>query len=57
VHTVFHGKIPERSVATWIILLAVICGIVILFLIAMALEKVRIHTSWYGTELSKMGRH
>jgi hypothetical protein len=38
----FHGKIPEGSVATWIIVLAIICGILILFLIATALHKVRL---------------
>lgn len=45
VHTVLHGKIPEGSVATWIIVLAIICGILILFFIAMALHKVRT-TRW-----------
>ncbi|KDR08411.1 Integrin alpha-PS3 [Zootermopsis nevadensis] len=44
VHTVFHGKIPEGSIATWIIVLAIICGILILFFIAMALHKVRRNT-------------
>jgi hypothetical protein len=33
--------IPEGSVATWIIVLAVICGILILLLIVTALHKVK----------------
>ncbi|XP_023711534.1 integrin alpha-9 isoform X2 [Cryptotermes secundus] len=40
VHTRFLGTIPEGSVATWIIVLAVICGILILLLIATALHKI-----------------
>jgi hypothetical protein len=40
----FVGKIPEASVATWIILLAIITGVLILLLIVMALHKVRILT-------------
>jgi hypothetical protein len=46
VHTRFLGMLPEGSVATWIILLAVICGLLMLFLIAMALYKVKLHTCW-----------
>jgi hypothetical protein len=38
----FVGKIPEASVATWIIVLAIITGVLILLLIIMALQKVRI---------------
>jgi hypothetical protein len=34
--------IPEVSVATWIPVLAVICGMLILLLIAMALYKVKL---------------
>ncbi|XP_069681839.1 integrin alpha-PS4-like [Periplaneta americana] len=37
--SMFLGKAPEVSVASWIIAVAVICGILILFLIAMALHK------------------
>jgi hypothetical protein len=40
----FVGKIPEASVATWIILLAIITGVLILLLIIMALHKARILT-------------
>jgi hypothetical protein len=36
--------LPEVSVAKWIIVLAVICGLLILFLIAMALYKVKLST-------------
>jgi hypothetical protein len=43
VHTIFHGKIPEGTVATWIIVLAIISGVLILLLITMALHKVRLH--------------
>jgi hypothetical protein len=32
---------PEASVATWILVLAIICGMLILSLIAMVLYKVR----------------
>ena len=38
----FVGKIPEASVATWIIMLAIITGVLILLLIIMALHKARI---------------
>jgi heme/copper-type cytochrome/quinol oxidase subunit 2 len=37
----FVGKIPEVSVASWIIVLAIIIGVLILLLISMALHKVR----------------
>ena len=40
----FVGKIPEASVTTGIILLAIITGVLILLLIVMALHKVRILT-------------
>jgi len=39
VHTMFHGNIPEGTVATWIIVLAIMAGVLILFLITMALHK------------------
>jgi RsiW-degrading membrane proteinase PrsW (M82 family) len=42
VHTRFIGRIPESNVATWIVVLSIICGILILFLIAMALYKVKL---------------
>jgi hypothetical protein len=38
----FHGKISEGTVATWIIVLAIISGVLILFLISMALHKARL---------------
>jgi hypothetical protein len=41
VHTRFLGIIQEGSVDTWIIMLAIICGILLFFLIAMALYKVK----------------
>jgi hypothetical protein len=41
VYTRFLGIIPESRVATWIIVLAIICGILLFFLIAMALYKVK----------------
>jgi hypothetical protein len=44
VHTRFIGKIPEGSAATWIVVLSIICGILILFLIATALYKVKLPT-------------
>jgi hypothetical protein len=37
----FVGKITEASASTWIIVLAIIGGVFILFLIIMALYKVR----------------
>jgi hypothetical protein len=40
----FVGKIQEASVATWIIVLAIITGVLILLLIIMALHKARILT-------------
>jgi hypothetical protein len=45
----FHGNIPEGTVATWIIVLAIMAGVLILFLITMALHKVRLHLSLYST--------
>jgi hypothetical protein len=38
----FHGKIPEGTVATWIIVLAIISGVLLLLLITMGLHKVRL---------------
>jgi len=38
----FVGKIPETSVASWIIVLAIITGVLIMLLIIMALHKARI---------------
>jgi len=40
VHTVFLGKIPEKGIASWMIALAIILGILILLLIILALVKV-----------------
>jgi hypothetical protein len=40
----FVGKIPEASAASWIIVLAIITGVLILLLIIMALHKARILT-------------
>jgi hypothetical protein len=44
VHTRFLGVIPEGSAATWIIVLSIICGMLIFFLIAMVLYKVKLPT-------------
>jgi hypothetical protein len=44
VHTRFLGVIPEGSAATWIVVLAIICGILIFFFIAMVLYKVKLPT-------------
>jgi hypothetical protein len=40
----FVGKIPEVTVAAWIIGLAIITGLLILSVITMTLHKVRLHT-------------
>jgi hypothetical protein len=40
----FVGKIPEAGVESWIIVLAIITGVLLLLLIIMALHKARILT-------------
>lgn len=41
IHTVFLGKIPEKGTPWWMIMLAIILGLLILLLIIVALIKVR----------------
>jgi len=50
----FVGKIPEASASTWIIVLAIITGVLILLLIIMALHKARILTQ---RNISSQHRH
>lgn len=40
VHTIFLGKLPEGKVQSWILILAIVVGILILLLIILALVKV-----------------